>query len=41
MAGLRDIICQPYLDDNLVHTNSFEELLEHISLVFIVTESMC
>ena len=33
MAGLRDTICLPYLDDNLVHSSSFEDHLEHIRLV--------
>lgn len=33
MAGLRDTICLPYLDNNLVHSTSFDEHLEHISLV--------
>jgi len=33
MAGLRDTICLPYLDDNLVHSSNFEDHLEHIRLV--------
>ena len=33
MAGLRDTICLPYLDDNLVHSSSFEDHLEYILLV--------
>lgn len=32
MAGLRDTICLPYLD-NLVHSSNFEEHFEHICLV--------
>ncbi|CAL9690550.1 unnamed protein product [Knipowitschia caucasica] len=30
LKGLRDAICQPYLDDNLVHSPSFETHLQHI-----------
>ncbi|KAI7789521.1 hypothetical protein IRJ41_008311 [Triplophysa rosa] len=33
LADLRDTICLPYLDDNLVHSHSFEEHLKHIRLV--------
>lgn len=33
LAGLQDTICQPYLDDNLVHSYSFEDHLEHVKTV--------
>lgn len=33
LTGLRDTVCLPYLNDNLVHSGSFEEYLEHVRLV--------
>lgn len=30
LAGLRDKTCQPYLDDNLVHSQSFEDHLQDL-----------
>lgn len=33
LRGLQDVICQPYLDDNLVHSPSFDTNLEHIRAV--------
>lgn len=33
LLGLRDVMCQPYLDDNLVHSSSFETHLQCIRTV--------
>lgn len=33
LEDLRDIICQPYLDDNLIHSASFEDHVSHIRTV--------
>lgn len=33
LVGLRDTICLPYLTDNLVHSNSFEDHLKHVRAV--------
>uniref|UniRef100_H3B3V0 ribonuclease H n=1 Tax=Latimeria chalumnae TaxID=7897 RepID=H3B3V0_LATCH len=30
---LRDDICQPYLDDNLVHSSNFEQHVKHVQTV--------
>lgn len=31
--GLWDEICQPYLDDNLVHSKSFQDHVKHIQMI--------
>lgn len=31
--GLRDDICLPYLDDNLVHSKSFEDHVDHVKAI--------
>uniref|UniRef100_H3ABA9 ribonuclease H n=1 Tax=Latimeria chalumnae TaxID=7897 RepID=H3ABA9_LATCH len=33
LSGLQDDICQPYLDDNLVHSSNFEEHMKHVQTV--------
>lgn len=33
LKGLRDVTCQPYLDDNLVHSPSFDSHMDHIRAV--------
>jgi len=33
LEDLRDVICQPYLDDNLVHSISFDDYVAHVRTV--------